>query len=141
LSPLVVVLSAVLAVVSTLVGDIIPFPHLLAAGVDLVISLSGVGAVFALIYRYVPSARINWRQAWIGGLITSVLFAIGKYMIGFYLARAAPGSVYGTAGSVVVIIVWVYYTAQIVLLGAEFTNVRARQRSSHWKEPSEDNGR
>jgi membrane protein len=117
------ILSTVLAVVSTLVGNIVPFPHVLAAGVDLVISFFGIGAVFALIYRYVPSARIGWRQAWIGGLMTSVLFAIGKYLIGFYLAKAAPGSAYGTAGSVIVIIVWVYYTAQIVFFGAEFTHV------------------
>ena len=83
----------------------------------------GVGTVFALIFRYVPAVKVPWRNAWKGGMITSVLFTLGKYLIGFYLAKAAPGSAYGTAGSVIVVIVWVYYTAQIVFMGAEFTHL------------------
>jgi len=115
------IFSAALAVLATFLGGLIPFPHLLASAIDLGISVFGIGAVFALIFRYVPSAQVSWRQAWTGGLMTSVLFSIGKYLIGFYLAKAAPGSAYGAAGSVIVIILWVYYTAQIVFFGAEFT--------------------
>jgi membrane protein len=119
------ILSAVLAVIARFLGGLVPFPHLVAATVDFMISLFGVGAVFALIFRYVPAANIPWRQALKGGIMTSALFAIGKYLIGFYLAKSAPGSAYGAAGSVIVIIVWVYYTAQIVFLGAEFTHAYA----------------
>jgi membrane protein len=117
------VLSAVLAVVTTFLGGLVPIPHFLAVAIDLSVSLAGVGTVFALIFRYVPAAKVPWRQAWKGGMITSALFTAGKYLTGIYLAKAAPGSAYGTAGSVVVVIVWVYYTSQIVFLGAEFTHL------------------
>jgi len=119
------IFSAILAVLSTFLSGLIPFPHLLASVLDLAITLVGIGAVFALIFRFVPSAPVSWRQAWTGGLVTSFLFAIGKYLIGFYLAKAAPGSAYGAAGSVIVVILWVYYTAQIVFFGAEFTRTYA----------------
>jgi membrane protein len=117
------ILSAVLAAASSFLGGIVPMPHLLAGLLDLMISLGGVSFVFALTFKYVPAANVSWRNAWLGGLITAVLFSIGKYLIGFYLAKAAVGSAYGAAGSVVVVIVWVYYTAQIFFFGAEFTHV------------------
>jgi membrane protein len=117
------ILSAVLTALAAFIGHFFPSAHSLAFALDVALSLLGLGFVFALIFRYVPSADVSWRQAWTGGLITSVLFAIGKYLIGLYLAKAAPGSAYGAAGSVVVIIVWVYYTAQIIFLGAEFTHI------------------
>ena len=98
-------------------------PHLLAAAIDIVISLLGVAAVFMLTFRYVPAARVSWKQAWLGGALTAIFFTAGKYVIGLYLAKAAVGSPYGAAGSIVVVIVWVYYTAQIVFFGAEFTHV------------------
>jgi membrane protein len=117
------ILSAILAAASTFLGNVIAMPGLVAALIDLLISLVGVAAVFALMYRYVPATTVSWRQAWVGGGLTALLFTVGKYLLGIYLAKAAPGSAYGAAGSVVVLIIWVYYTAQIVFFGAEFTHV------------------
>jgi membrane protein len=117
------ILSAVLAAASKFLGDVIAIPRLVAALIDIVVSLVGVAAVFALMFRYVPATRVSWRQALVGGALTAILFTVGKYLIGIYLAKAAPGSAYGAAGSVVVLIVWIYYTAQIVFFGAEFTHL------------------
>lgn len=119
------IMSAVLAAISTFLNRLIPIPPPIAFTIDLLVSLAGIAAIFTLIYRFVPSVRIPWNKAWVGGAVTSVLFALGKYVILFYLAKAAPGSAYGAAGSVVAVIVWVYYTAQIVFFGAEFTHVYA----------------
>jgi membrane protein len=79
--------------------------------------------LFALIFRYVPETRIPWREAWIGAMVTASLFTVGKLLIGLYLGKAAVGSAYGAAGSLVVVIVWVYYSAMIFFFGAEFTHV------------------
>jgi membrane protein len=117
------ILSAILAAAATFLGDVMSMPVLVATAVDLVISLTGVAAVFALMFKYVPAVSVSWRQAWVGGAVTALLFTIGKYLIAVYLTKAAPGSAYGAAGSVVVVLVWVYYTAQIVFFGAEFTRV------------------
>jgi membrane protein len=80
-------------------------------------------------FRYVPRERVQWRQAVAGGLLTAVLFTAGKYAIGAYISKTAVGSAYGAAGSVVVVIVWIYYTAQILFLGAEFTHVLGLEES------------
>jgi membrane protein len=117
------VFSAGLAAASGFLGSVVPMPHLLAGIIDLTISLAGVTAVFALMFRYVPAAQVGWRQAWWGGLLTGILFTLGKYAIALYIAKASVGSAYGAAGSVVVVIVWLYYTSQIVFFGAEFTHV------------------
>jgi membrane protein len=121
------VLSTILAVASGFLGSVVPLPHLLAGIVDLIISLLGVTVVFALTFRYVPSTKSRWGPSLQGGLLTAVLFTLGKYAIGAYIAKAAVGSAYGAAGSIVVVIVWMYYTAQIVFFGAEFTHVIASQ--------------
>jgi membrane protein len=102
----------------------------LAYVVDLAISFSLMTLVFAMIYKFMPRARIRWRDVWIGAAVTSALFAIGKFAIGFYLGRASVGSAFGAAGSLVVVMVWVYYSAQIFLLGAEFTRVYAHAHGS-----------
>src|SRR4030095_10145236 len=77
-------------------------------------------------YRVLPTVKIPWRDVWVGAWMTAALFTIGKTLIGLYIGKAAPGSVFGSAGSVIVIFVWVYYSAQIFLLGAEFTWIYAR---------------
>ena len=82
-----------------------------------------LSTLFALLYRILPSTKIRWRYAFVGGVVTALLFSMGKFLIGWYLSQAAPGSVYGAAGSLVVILFWVYYSAQVILLGAEFTGV------------------
>jgi membrane protein len=107
----------------------------LAHVVDLAVSFSLMTVVFAMIYKFMPSARIRWRDVWVGAAVTSALFAIGKFAIGLYLGRAGIGSAFGAAGSLVVVMVWVYYSAQIFLLGAEFTRVYAHAHGSRQGEP------
>ncbi len=86
-----------------------------------------VGFLFALIYRFLPDAPVGWREAMIGGLVTSVLFGVGKTLIGLYLGRNAGASVFGAAGTLAVVLLWIYYAAQLVLFGAEFTQVLAKE--------------
>ena len=78
-------------------------------------------AMFALIYKLMPSVKIHWNEVWLGAVITAILFAIGKFLIGLYIGRSAIASGFGAAGSLVALLVWVYYSAQVFLLGAEFT--------------------
>ena len=89
--------------------------------VNLVFSFVMTTAMFALIYKYIPSVKIRWGEVWLGALITAALFTVGKYLIGLYMTKSAVASGFGAAGSVVALLVWVYYSAQIFLLGAEFT--------------------
>jgi membrane protein len=89
-----------------------------------------ITGMFGLIYKLLPSVRIAWRDVWIGAAVTSVLFAIGKFAIGYYLGTSSIASGFGAAASIVVLLVWVYYSAQIFLLGAEFTWVYAHRRGS-----------
>ncbi|MGQ0622724.1 MAG: YihY/virulence factor BrkB family protein [Panacagrimonas sp.] len=95
-----------------------------------VLGFAVITTLFALIYRVLPSVRIPWRDVWVGAAFTSVLFSAGKYLIGLYLGTAAISSSFGAAGALVVIVVWVYYSAQIFLLGAEFTHEYSRLRGS-----------
>ncbi len=92
-----------------------------------IFSVMMVGVLFALIYRFLPDAPVGWREALIGGLATSVLFGIGKSLIGLYLGRNAGASVFGAAGTLAVVLLWIYYAAQLVLFGAEFTQVLAKE--------------
>jgi len=92
---------------------------------ELLISLGIITILFALIYRYLPDARIAWRDVWFGAVVTSVLFTVGKLFIGLYLGQAGIGSAYGAAGSFAVLLLWLYYSAQIFLFGAELTRVYA----------------
>ncbi len=94
------------------------------------ISLAGTASVFALIYKVVPDTRIQWGDVWIGALVTSILFTAGKGLIGLYLSTAGLGSAYAAAGSLIVFLAWVYYSAQIFLLGAEFTHEYAMRHGS-----------
>jgi len=98
--------------------------------VHLFASFAIITMLFALIYRYLPDAEITWRDVAVGSVVTAVLFTGGKFLIGFYLGRAAVGSVYGTAGSFALLLIWVYYSALICFYGAEFTQVYARRLGS-----------
>jgi membrane protein len=91
--------------------------------------------LFAMIYRLLPDARIPWRDVWLGAISTSVLFVVGKWAIGLYLGRTAATSAYGAAGSVVVLLLWVYYASFIVLMGAELTHAYARRLQKHSTPP------
>jgi len=97
---------------------------------DIVISFGLMTAMFALIYRFIPRVHVAWRDVWIGAAVTSLLFAIGKFAIGLYLGKSSVASSFGAAGSLVVLMVWVYYSAQIFLFGAEFTWVYAHAYGS-----------
>jgi membrane protein len=94
--------------------------------VNWTVSVAVITLLFAMIYRILPDIEIRWRDVWIGSAVTSVLFLIGRELLGLYLGRVSFASTYGTAGSLVAILLWIYYSAQIFLLGAEFTQVYAR---------------
>jgi membrane protein len=96
--------------------------------VNWIVSVVVVAVLFAMIYRVLPDIEIRWRDVWVGSAVTSVLFLIGRELIALYLGRISFTSTYGTAGSLVAILLWIYYSAQIFLLGAEFTQVYARHR-------------
>jgi membrane protein len=86
--------------------------------------------LFAMMFKLLPDAKVAWRDVWIGAGLTSLLFTIGKFLIGMYLGKADVGSAYGAAGSLVILLVWVYYSSQILLYGAEFTAVYANRHGS-----------
>jgi membrane protein len=96
------------------------------------VSLAVITVLFALIFKYLPDAHppVAWKDIWIGALVTAVLFTLGKYGIGLYLGRSSVGSAFGAAGSLVLLLVWVYYSAQILFFGAELTQVYARRHGS-----------
>ena len=112
-----------------------PEQALVSRLLELAVSLLVLTCVFALLYMYVPDAEIGWRDVWLGGGITAVLFTLGKTAIGFYLGQASVGSAYGAAGSLVVLLVWVYYSALIMFFGAEFTHVWATRHGEVTPEP------
>jgi membrane protein len=93
---------------------------------NFIISFAVVAVLFALIFKFLPDAKIAWRDVWFGAVVTAALFTVGKYGIGVYLAQAAPGSAFGAAGSVVAFVIWVYYSGLIAFFGAELTQVTAR---------------
>ena len=107
-----------------------PVPPILLESVNFVLSFAVITFLFGLMYRYVPAVRIPWEDVWIGAVATALLFTIGKLLLGLYLGKASVGSTYGAAGSLVAVIVWIYYSAQIFLFGAEFTYAWAQQRRS-----------
>src|SRR5215213_344524 len=93
-----------------------------------VVSFLVIALLFALMFKWLPDAPVRWSEVWLGAIMTAALFEIGKFLIGLYIGKQGLESTYGAASSLVVILIWVYYSAQIVLLGAEFTNVCAKQR-------------
>jgi membrane protein len=102
---------------------------------DLLISMAVISTMFALMYKILPRAKIGWRDVWVGAVATAFLFTIGKYLVGLYIGRSQVATGYGAAGSFVVVLVWVYYSAQIFLLGAEFTWVYAHRFGSRRGQP------
>lgn len=125
------VIDSVVAAAGHFVGSRLPGGEALWQGVQLVVSLGVVTLLFALIFRFLPDVRPAWRDVWLGAAFTAVLFVIGKFALGLYLGKSALGSIYGAAGSLVVLLLWVYYSAQILFFGAELTQVYAR---THAKE-------
>ena len=122
------ILSAVLSAVTAYFTYLLAGANLFWHIADLCVSFGAASLLFALLLRYLPDARVTWGDVWIGAVTTALLFDIGKFWIGFYIGKSSMGSVYGAAGSGVVILAWVYYSSQLVFLGAEFTQVYAKHR-------------
>jgi membrane protein len=125
-----IVVSAVLAAVDARWSRSIAAAAPLLQGLDLVVSFALTTVGFALLYKVIPRVRIQWRDVWIGAAVTALLFTLGKFAIGLYIGRASFASGFGAAASLAVVLVWMYYSAQIFLLGAEFTWVYAHECGS-----------
>ena len=119
------VVSAALAALGKFCGGILPVPEWVLSAINFILSFAGVAILFALIFKYVPETRIAWTDVTTGAIATAFLFTVGKFLIGLYLGRTGLGSAYWAAGSLIVVIVWVYYSAMIFFFGAEFTHVMA----------------
>jgi membrane protein len=113
--------SAALAAVDAYMGNAFPGFLVLWEALNVVVSLGVITLLFAMVYKLLPDRKLSWGDVWVGALVTAGLFTIGKLLIGLYLGTTSIASSYGAAGSVIVILVWVYYSAQVILLGAEFT--------------------
>ncbi|HEY6877478.1 MAG TPA: YihY/virulence factor BrkB family protein [Polyangiales bacterium] len=121
-------LSATIAVVGSVFSHALPGGAVVWEAVNFAFSLGVITGLFALIFKVIPDAEVGWRDVWMGALVTAVLFTVGKFGLGMYLGRASVASPYGAAGSFIVFVIWVYYAAQILFMGAEFTQVFARHR-------------
>jgi membrane protein len=124
------VVSAALAALGQWFSSSVAGIEWLWQGVNFVVSLAMITLLFALVFKVVPDVKIRWRDVWLGAAVTAALFTVGKFLIGLYVGKAGVASPYGAAGSLVVIVVWVYYSAHILFIGAEFTQVVARALGS-----------
>lgn len=128
--------SLVISSLLSAFGDVLSgmLPGILSGAVlmvfNAVVSLAAVTLLFALLYRYVPDARVEWRDVWVGAAATALLFTIGKFALGLYLGRSNPGEAFGAAGALALLLVWIYYSAIILFLGAEFTQQWAKHRGA-----------
>jgi membrane protein len=125
------VTSAALSAFGSWFGGLMPGWEVLLQLINIVLSIGFTAVLFAMIYRYMPQVEIAWRDVMVGGLVTAVLFQVGKVGISLYIGKSAVASPFAAAGSIVVLLVWVYYAAQVFLLGAEFTWVYANRHGSH----------
>jgi membrane protein len=121
------VLSSALAALGKWFSGSLPLPEAVLQAINFLLSFIVITGLFALIFKVLPDAKVAWRDVWIGAALTAVLFTIGKFAIGLYLGKSNVASAYGAAGSLVIVLVWVYYSAQILLYGAEFTQVYANR--------------
>lgn len=125
------IISAAIAGFGKWLSSLFAGGEVVLLALDLSISFAITTLLFALIYKFMPRATIAWRDVWIGAAVTAFLFAIGKFLIGLYLGKASIASGFGAAGSLVILLLWVYYSAQIFLLGAEFTWVYSNTYGSN----------
>ena len=131
------VVTALLSLMGDALSATLPGGEALWQVLNFLISLAILSLLFALLFKVVPDVEVAWRDVLVGGFLTALLFTAGKLLIGLYLGRGTVGSVYGAAGSLVIVLVWVYYSAQIFFLGAEFTQVYANRYGSGSR-PDED---
>jgi membrane protein len=123
-------LTAAIAFVGHRFGEMVPGMEALAQILNSIFSLAVIALLFAMIFKFLPDAKIAWRDVWIGAFITAALFTLGKFALGLYLGRSGVASSYGAAGSLIVLLLWVFYSSQIVFFGAEFTQVYANRFGS-----------
>jgi membrane protein len=124
------VISAGISATEEVLASVLPFHELILQIINLIISIGVITLFFALIFKLLPDADVAWRDVWVGAFFTAVLFSLGKTLIGLYLGSSAIASSYGAAGSLVLLLVWIYYSAQILFFGAEFTQVYANKFGS-----------
>jgi membrane protein len=122
-------LSTFLAALATYLGGLLPRSALLQF-LDFLVSFSSIAVLFAMIFKMLPKIKIAWSDVWAGAVLTSLLFTIGKFAIGFYIGKSALASAYGATGSLVIVVAWTYYSALILYFGAEFTHVYAKTLGS-----------
>jgi membrane protein len=130
------VVSAALSALSDYIESVLPFGRLILNALSFTISFLLIAVLFAAIYKVLPDRKLQWRDVIVGALATSLLFSVGKSLIGLYLGSSAIASSYGAAGAVIILLLWIYYSAQIVLLGAEFTKVYASRYGSQQATPA-----
>jgi membrane protein len=124
------VISAGLSAAQKTLGNAFPLSEFIWQMINLVVSIGVITLLFGLIYKVLPDTEIAWRDVWLGALFTAVLFSLGKFLIGIYLGNSAVASSFGAAGSLVLLLIWIYYSAQILFFGAEFTQVYANNYGS-----------
>jgi len=124
------VISAALSAMSEYVNAYLPFGHFILQAVNFLISFALISVLFAAIYKVLPDKDLEWRDVVVGAVVTAFLFNIGKFLIGLYIGSSEVASSYGAAGALIVALLWIYYSAQIFLLGAEFTKVYAHHHGS-----------
>jgi membrane protein len=125
------VLSAALAALGNFMAGVLPAQETLWQGINFAISFAVITLLFAMIFKVLPDVTIAWRDVWVGAFITALLFNLGKFLIGLYLGRSTVASAYGAAGSLIIVLLWVYYSAQILFFGAKFTQIYANRYGSH----------
>jgi membrane protein len=119
------IISTMLGALDNLLAGTIPNQVVVFQLIEATISFGTTVLLFALLFKVMPEVEIAWRDIWVGALVTALLFSVGKWLLSFYVSQATPGSAYGAAGSLIVLLVWIYYSSQILFLGAEFTQVYA----------------
>lgn len=130
--------SAAITALGDYLNAILPFGKTIASVLNTVISIALLSVLFAAIYKVLPDRRLEWRDVLMGAGVTAVLFTLGKSLIGWYIGSSAVASTYGAAGAMIILLLWVYYSAQIFLLGAEFTKAYANQQGSRRNRPVEN---
>ena len=130
------VLTSAIAAAGEFVSHLLPLPEIVLQLLNFLVGLIVISGVFAVLFKYLPDVHLEWDDVMFGALFTSVLFSAGKFLIGLYLGKASFGSTYGAAGSLVIVLVWVYYSAQIFFFGAESTKVYARDFGSDPQTPA-----
>jgi len=135
------VISAAVEALNDKLSSLVGLPASVLQIIQSIVSFAVITIMFAMIFKILPRVRIAWSDVWIGAAVTSLLFTLGKYLIGLYLGRSSTASSYGAAGSIVIVLLWVYYSAQILFFGAEFTQAYANNygsRLSFFEEQTSD---